>query len=109
MDYEYIERLRAKGENNQNNLSLRVNLILNRLTSSESSQTSLEAYIFLWLAFIAAYGQDSEYPKVSEAATVFSPFVTKTYYLDDKHNLTKLIWDVYPSSIRLSFDRQYVF
>ena len=110
MDYNQLkQRHRAERENYPNNLSLRVHRALSWLNRSESCQNDLDGqFIFLWIAFNAAYAQDLECLNLSEAAT-FSRFVNKICDLDPKQELTNLIWDVYPSSIRLLLDNQYVF
>jgi hypothetical protein len=76
---------------------------------AESCENDLDGqFIFLWIAFNSAYAQDLARLNLSEAAT-FSQFVSKICDLDQNKDLTMLVWDVYPSSIRLLLDNQYVF
>jgi hypothetical protein len=110
MDYNQLkQRHRAERENYPNNLSLRVHRALSWLNRAESCQNDLDGqFIFLWIAFNAAYAQDLECLNLSEAAA-FSQFVSKICDLDQNKGLTNLVWDVFPSSIRLLLDNQYVF
>jgi hypothetical protein len=106
---ELKNRHRAERENYPNNLSLRVHRALSWLNRSESCDNDLDGqFIFLWIAFNAAYAHDLEYFNLSEAAA-FSQFVSKICDLDKNRGLTELVWAVYPSSIRLLLDNQYVF
>jgi hypothetical protein len=76
---------------------------------AEPCQNDLDGqFIFFWIAFNVAYAQDLACLNVSEAAT-FSRFVTKTFYLDQNKGLANLVYDDYPSSIRLLVDNKYVF
>jgi hypothetical protein len=110
LDYSHLkERQRSERESYPENLSLRVHRALSWLHRAESCENDLDGqFIFLWIAFNAAYAQDLAYLNLSEAAT-FSQFVTKICDLDQNKGLTNLVWDVYPSSIRLLLDNQYVF
>jgi hypothetical protein len=110
LDHSHLkQRHHAERENYPHNLSLRLHRSLSWLHHSESSHNGPDGqFIFLWIAFNAAYAQDLECLNLSEAAT-FSQFVSKICNLDSKQNLTNLVWDVYPSSIRLLLDNQCVF
>ncbi|MFT4747768.1 MAG: hypothetical protein ACI8XG_001851 [Congregibacter sp.] len=110
LDYSHLkERQRSERENYPENLSLRVHRALSWLHRAESCENDLDGqFIFLWISFNAAYAQDLASLNLSEAAT-FSKFVTKICDLDQNKGLTNLVWDVYPSSIRLLLDNQYVF
>jgi hypothetical protein len=58
---------------------------------AESCQNDFDGqFIFLWLAFNAAYDQDLACLNVSEAAN-FPPFVSKICDLDQNTGLTKLV------------------
>ena len=98
-DYHQLkQRQRAERENYPTNLSLRVHRALSWLHRGESCQNDLDGqFIFLWIAFNAAYAQDLECLNLSEAAA-FSKFVSKICDLDQNKGLTNLVWDVYPST-----------
>jgi hypothetical protein len=90
-------------------LSLRVHRALSWWQRPESCENHLDGqFIFLRIAFNAAYAQDFACQYLCEAAT-FSQFVTKICDLDQNKGLTKLVWVDYPSSIQLLLDNQYVF
>jgi hypothetical protein len=110
MDYSQLkQRHRAEQAHYPNQLSLRVHRALSWLHRAESCENDLDGqFILLLIAFKAAFAQDFECLNLSEAAT-FSQFVSKICDLDQNKDLTKLVWDVYPSSIRLLLDNQYVF
>jgi hypothetical protein len=110
LDYSHLkERQRSERESYPENLSLRVHRALSWLHRAESCENDLDGqFIFLWIAFNAAHAQELACLNLSEAAT-FSQFVSKICDLDQNKGLTKLVWDVYPSSIRLLLDNQYVF
>lgn len=110
MDYNQLkQRQRAERENYPTNLSLRVHRALSWLHRAELCHNDLDGqFIFRWIAFNAAYAQDLECLNVSETAA-FSRFVAKICDLDQNQALSKLVWEVYPSSIRLLLDNHYVF
>ena len=100
---------RAERAHYPHHVSLRVDRTLNWLHRAESCENDLDGqFIFLWISFNAAYAQELECLNLSEAAT-FSQFVSKICDLDQNKGLTKLVWDAYPSSIRLLIDNKYVF
>jgi hypothetical protein len=103
MDYSPLkQRHRGERNNHPHHLSPRLYRALSGLHLAESCENDLDdQFTFLWLAFNAAYEQDLACLNVTEAAT-FSQFVTKICDVDHNQDLTKLIWDVYPSSIRLN-------
>jgi hypothetical protein len=75
---------------------------------AESCENDLDGqFIFLWLAFNAAYAQDLDCLNVSETAA-FSQFVTKICDCDHNQDLTKLVWDIYPISTSRLLDNPYV-
>ena len=82
-------------KNHLHHLSLRIH-------RAESYQNHLDGqFILLWFVFNATYAQDFACLNVSEAAS-FLPFVSKSCDLKQNKDLTKLVWDDYPSSTVLS-------
>jgi hypothetical protein len=65
-------------------------------------------FIFLWIAFNAAYGQDHEKFYNSETE-LFSRFIAKLVELDHDKALYELVWEQFSSHIRILLDNQYVF
>lgn len=109
LDYSHLkERQRSERKSYPENLSLRVHRALSWLYLAESCKNDLDGqFIFLWLAFNAAYAQDLTSLHLSEAAT-FSQFVSKICDFDHNQDLTKLVWDIYPISTGLLLDNPYV-
>lgn len=66
------------------------------------------AFVCLWIAFNAAYAQDMGDGITSERQ-VFRNFVGDVCRLDADKALAALVWQVFPGSIRLLLDNQYVF
>jgi hypothetical protein len=102
MDYNPLkQRHHGERKNYPHNLSLRVHRALSGLHLACPDENDLDGqFILLWPAFNAAYEQYVVYLNVIEAVA-FSRFVTKISDVDHNQYLIKLVWIVYPSSIRL--------
>ena len=109
MDYNPLkQRHRGERNNHPHDLSQRLHRALSWLHLAESCENDLDGqFIFLWLAFNAAYAQDLDCLNVSETAA-FSQFVTKICDCDHNQDLTKLVWDIYPISTSRLLDNPYV-
>lgn len=68
------------------------------------------AFICLWIAFNAAYAQDTagRMDNASERQS-FRDFVGQVCRLDADKALSELVWQVFPGPIRILLDNQYVF
>ena len=68
------------------------------------------AFICLWIAFNAAYAQDTagRMDNASERQS-FRDFVGQVCRLDADKALPALVWQVFPGPIRILLDNQYVF
>lgn len=110
MDYNQLKRRQpADRENCPTNLSLWIYLALSWSHREESFNSYLNGqFIFLWISFNTAYTQELECLNLRDAAA-FSQFVCKIYNFDQNKGLTKLVSDIYPRSIQLLVDNQYVF
>ncbi len=90
-------------------LGLRVHRALSWLDRSEQCKDDQDAqFIFLWIAFNAAYAQDTEFLNHTESKT-FSKFIEKLLELDKEHSFYNLIWTEFSTSIRLLLDNKFVF
>ena len=69
------------------------------------------AFICLWIAFNAAYAQDTVGRMDSSASErqSFRDFVGQVCRLDTDKALPALVWQVFPGPIRILLDNQYVF
>lgn len=91
------------------NLGLRVHRALSWLDKSEQCSGDLDSqFLFLWISFNAAYAQDTEVLRHSEAEA-FSLFISKLVDLDNTELFYNLVWREFSSSIRILLDNKFVF
>ena len=110
MDYQQLkQRHRAEREQYHPNLSLRVHRALSWLQRAEMQDDLDGQFIFLWIAFNAAYATDIEESYRGSAHMIFRDFLQKLVELDKKHSLEELAWTEFPKSIRLLLDNKFVF
>ncbi|MGO3296639.1 MAG: hypothetical protein ACTILN_13315 [Marinobacter sp.] len=110
MDYQQLkQRHRAERENYHTILSLRVHRSLSWLQRAEQAEDPDGRFIFLWIAFNAAYATeiDDEY-RTSEKLS-FGSFLEKLSGLDSNRQLEQLTWTEFPKSIRVLLNNRYVF
>jgi hypothetical protein len=108
--YELKERQRAERDNYPVNLGLRVHRALSWLSKAESSEGDEDAqFIFLWIAFNAAYANDvdKEYRMVEHM--LFDNFIERLCRLDKNNRLSKIVWQEFPGAIRVLLDNVHVF
>lgn len=110
MDYQKLkERQRAERETHSINLALRVHRSLSWLNRAERAEDQDGKFIFLWIAFNAAYATEiDEAYRLSEQET-FKAFIHKVCLLDQQHKLEALVWNEFPSSIRMMLNNKFVF
>jgi len=90
-------------------LALRVHRALSWLDKSEQCDDDKDSqFIFLWIAFNAAYAQDTECLQHTETKA-FSLFVSKLVELDQDNKLYDLLWSEFTSSVRVLLDNKFVF
>jgi hypothetical protein len=103
-------RQREIRENFPASLGLRVHRALSWLGRSEKEDDDLDArFIFLWIAFNAAYANDLHDRAQFTEHNLFSHFVGKLVGLDHADLLHQIVWNEFPKSIRLLIDNRYVF
>ncbi len=113
MDYENLKaRQRAERHAHHPNLALRVHRALSWLNRAEQLATEGDqdgSFVFLWIAFNAAYATeiDDRY-RLSEQDS-FRAFLQKLKDLDHPGRIEKLLWTEFAGSIRVLLDNQYVF
>tara|TARA_R110000764_G_scaffold104356_1_gene189992 strand:+ start:323 stop:973 length:651 start_codon:yes stop_codon:yes gene_type:complete len=110
MNHERLkQRHRAERHNHHENLTLRVHRSLSWLNRAEQAEDLDGQFIFLWIAFNAAYATEiDESLRLSEQAT-FKAFLGKLCQLDQQNTLEKLVWQAFPGNIRVLLDNPYVF
>jgi len=110
MDYQSLKtRHRNERDAHHPNLALRVHRALSWLNRAEQAEDVDGRFIFLWIAFNAAYATDiDEQHRLSEQES-FKAFLQKLCVLDTEHLIEKLVWSEFPGSIRALLDNPYVF
>jgi hypothetical protein len=105
-------RHRAERDGYSTNLSLRVHRALSWLDGSEQLAGHNEdgQFVFLWIAFNAAYATEiEEHSRPYEQAT-FLRFLRKLIDLDQANKrIENLIWQEFSGSIRVLLDNPYVY
>ena len=110
LNYESLkQRQREERETHPEGLGLRVHRSLSWLERSEKCSDDDGRFIFLWIAFNAAYAQSIDVDEHIDTQVAFGRFLEKLTALDANNVLYNLIWTEYSSSIRLLLDNQYVF
>jgi len=91
------------------NLNLRIHRALSWLKAAESVEDPDQRFIFLWIAFNAAYATevDDRYRVAEQEA--FGEFIGKLCELDKDATIEELIWSEFPGAIRNLLKNQYIF
>jgi hypothetical protein len=101
---------RQTRENFPQSLSLRVHRSLSWLNRAEQESSDHDArFIFLWVAFNAAYANDIIDRQNFSERKVFQNFLGRLIDSDTDKLLYELVWDQFSGAIRLLIDNQYVF
>ena len=113
MDLNY-QTLKAHHRQTRDNfpqsLSLRVHRSLSWLNRAEQEPSDHDArFIFLWVAFNAAYANDIPDRQSFSERKVFQNFLGRLIDSDADKLLYELVWDQFSGAIRLLIDNQYVF
>jgi len=112
MDHKTLKtRQRAEREAHPESLKFRVHRALSWFDRSEQLADDPDSrFIFLWIAFNAAYATEiDERYRLSEQAT-FRDFLKKLVDLDaEQGRIAELVWEQFPKSIRVLLDNPYVF
>ena len=114
MDYERLKaRQRAERHAHPDNLALRVHRALSWLHRAEQLGINDDLdgqFIFLWIAFNAAYATDIDEKYRETEQQTFRAFLEKLTALDQgKRRFEVLTWQEFPKSIRVLLDNPFVF
>jgi len=102
------QRHRQERESQHPNLRLRVHRALSWLDRAEQADDLDGRFIFLWIAFNAAYATEiDDQRRLSEQET-FKAFLQKLCALDKKMRIDALVWQEFSGSIRVLLDNPYV-
>lgn len=110
MHYKALKaRHRQEREQQHPNLSLRLHRALSWLNRAEQCDDEDGRFIFLWVAFNAAYATEiDETHRLSEQGA-FRTFLEKLCAMDRDKHVDGLVWKEFSGSIRLLLDNPYVF
>ena len=110
MNYKTLKaRQRAERAGHSESVALRVHRALSWLDRSEQERSDPDArFIFLWIAFNAAYATESHVAEMTETRN-FQKFLRTLLQLDEKNRIFNLIWTEFSHSIRVLLDNPYVF
>ena len=107
-DFQSLKtRQRALREQWPQPFGLRVHRAISWIGRAETeTEDNAAAFLFLWIAFNAAYGGDR-----SElgARYEFGAFFQKLGQLDDAGRLYQIVWSKFPGPIRLFLENRYAF
>jgi hypothetical protein len=114
MDYQRLkERQREERGGWPENLGLRVHRALSWLHRAEQlahGEDTDGEFIFLWIAFNAAYATDIDEKYREPEQQTFRAFLDKLTQLDaGKRRFDQLVWTEFPKSIRVLLDNKFVF
>ena len=91
-------------------LSLRVHRALSWLNRAEQESADHDArFIFLWVAFNAAYANEIPDRQHFSERKLFQGFLGRLIDSDSEQLLYTLVWDQFSGAIRLLIDNKYVF
>lgn len=102
-------RQRQERDSYPDNLGLRVHRALSWLNRAELEDDPDSRFIFLWIAFNAAYATEIDDREGLSEQRTFNAFLEKLQSLDSNHRLNTLVWNAYPNAIRVLLDNPYVF
>lgn len=107
--HELKHRQRTEREDYPDNLGLRIHRALSWLQRAEIADDLDGQFVFLWVAFNAAYANEIDGDGTRTQGQAFAQFLTKLQRLDRDGLLEQLVWQEFPKSIRLLLDNRYVF
>ncbi|MDX7850080.1 hypothetical protein JZM63_07460 [Aeromonas caviae] len=109
MNFEQLKkRHREIRDHSPANLRLRVHRALSWLQRAEMAEDEDGRFIFLWIAFNAAYATEiDEHCRLSEQET-FKSFLEKLCELDEHRQIEQLVWQEFSGSIRILLDTPVV-
>ncbi|MEE4163897.1 MAG: hypothetical protein V2I25_15450 [Woeseiaceae bacterium] len=90
-------------------LGLRTHRALSWLNRAEQAEDADGTFIFLWIAFNAAYANELPDNATFSERRLFLTFLRKLIALDTENLIYKLVWENFSTSIRLLINNQYVF
>lgn len=101
-------RQRAERDDWPEFLALRVHRALSWLNRAEQCEDDDGRFVFLWIAFNAAYANETGEHRMLEGER-FNVFLQRLVALDEENSLEKQVWNHFPGPIRVLLDNRFVF
>lgn len=109
MNYEQLkQRQRNERDTYSDAVGLRIHRALSWLHRAEQCEDGDGCFIFLWIAFNAAYANELSGANIAESQ-LFSGFLNRLVDLDKGKKLHPIIWQQYTGAIRVLMDNQFVY
>lgn len=102
-------RQRAERDSWSEGLNLRVHRALSWLNRAEMCDDEDAKFLFLWVAYNAAYAQTLEGLEQSTEHDKSNRFIEKLIALDSEKKLYQIVWSEFSSSVRVLLANPYVF
>ena len=112
MQFKYDElkkRQRDERGSYPENLALRVHRSLSWLKRAEIEDDLDSKFIFLWIAFNAAYAHEIRDRSLYSEKRVYVQFLSRLIEYDTEKHFYSIVWNELSSSIKSILDNQYIF
>jgi len=110
MQYAELKRRhREIRDDMSESLSLRLHRALSWLHCAEKNEDDDSKFIFLWIAFNAAYAHEIPRHWEVNEKRVLSNFIRILITADSGEKLSNLVWEEFSSSIRLLIENKFVY
>lgn len=109
-DFERLKaRHRAVRDQQPEHLRLRIHRALSWLQRAGRAEDADGRFLFLWIAFNAAYAQEIEDHRPLSEQGRFRDYLERVCTLDAGGQIGALVWEQFPASIRVLLDNPFVF
>lgn len=102
------ERQRLERDNHPENAALRIHRALSWLNRAEQCEDLDGRFVFLWIAFNAAYANELGDISISESE-LFDNFLKRLIDLDKNKSLHNIVWKQYTNALRVLLDNHYIY
>ncbi len=108
-----VQTVQTYFRNNRHEFSedfrLRIHRALSWLSRADSSDDLDFRFISLWIAFNAIYAKEFKLRTNTSERSDFSLFLQLISQLDTDQKIYNIVWQTFPSNIRLLLDNQFIF
>ncbi len=109
LNYDTLKaRQRNERDTYPESISLRIHRALSWLDRAEQCEDEDGRFIFLWIAFNAAYANELGSVSITEGAQ-FNHFLSRLVELDTDNKIYQIIWKQYTGAIRVLLDNHYIY